>query len=193
MLPTVREPAASLDDFLQAHPNIFGSPYGSLRPRSIDHFIPLPCVQIDLLDASSPRALDRDEPFRSWESGLILEIIQCERLRLFHQSLHFKAPSFALDLRDPPVVPDEMQRVRCDGLRCDKSFRRFAVVRELQEVQHLRMFLLTDALPGFFGDGSERAADGLVPELPADTFEHRVGVGDRSELELRRWREGLEC
>ena len=82
------------------------------------------------------------------------------------------------------MVADEVERVGGDCLGGYKAFGGFAVVGELEEVQHFGVFFSEDDFPGFFRQVEDGAGDGFVPELPADAFEDGDGAGDGAELEF---------
>lgn len=68
------------------------------------------------------------------------------------------------------MVAHKVQRVGRDGLGGDEALGWFAIIREFQEVEHVWVLFGLDRGPGFFGDVVEGAADGAVPEFPADAW-----------------------
>lgn len=75
------------------------------------------------------------------------------------------------------MVADEVQGIRGDGFGGDEAFGRFAVVGEFEEVEHVGVFFRFDGRPRLFGDGFQGAADGTVPEFPADTCGGGLSAG----------------
>jgi len=53
-------------------------------------------------------------------------------------------------------------------------------------VYHVLGLLFFHVIPADFGQVFERGAESFVILLPSHTFENGIGIGKRSELELRR-------
>jgi hypothetical protein len=91
------------------------------------------------------------------------------------------------------VVPDEVEVVGRQGLRSRQAFGRLPVVWELQDVQHLRVFLFEHLLPRVVGGTGELAADSSVVQFVFDAFQDRICVWKWSHLIFRVGWESVGC
>lgn len=64
-----------------------------------------------------------------------------------YKPIYGEAELILIDQWNASMVPDKMKRVRGDFFGRYKPFGRFAVVRELQEMEHIRMLLLENGRP----------------------------------------------
>lgn len=191
VLRTIDQSATGLDDLLEADTSVSGIADCALRPWCLGNFVALARVLEDLLNAAGSRALHRDGLLHAWESGLIHDVIQRERLRLGNEAVEHEAEVFLVDNGDASVVSHEMKRVGRNHLVGDETLRRLSVVRELEEVQHVGVLLFEDGRPRVLGDFVEFAAESMVPHLPMGTGKHWVCSRDGAKLELGVWRERL--
>ena len=89
------------------------------------------------------------------------------------------------------MVSDKMERIWRYYFGCYEAFGGLAVVRKLEEMEHIRMFFFEDYSPRIVRHGGEFAADGVVPHLPVGAWEDGVCIWDWAELEFGVWGEGL--
>ena len=89
-----------------------------------------------MFDAAGAGALECDCFGYAREFGLVLEVRECECFGDGDEAFEAEGPVAGVDGGDAAVVADEVERVGGDGLGGDEAFWRFAVVRELEEVEH---------------------------------------------------------
>ena len=121
MLRTFDQTSAVLDDFLQANTGPSGGSNRTLCPWSVDHFVALTGIFVDLLDASSPATLDGDHVRLTGKQVFVLQVGHLEGRRSCHEPVKEKGEISFGDLRDPAMIAYKEERVGRDGLFCHKT------------------------------------------------------------------------
>lgn len=185
------QPAARLDHLFQADAHVPRRADGALGPRRLWYLVALPGVLGNLLNAPGARALHRDRLLDAREPRLVHDVVEGKGLRVVDQAVEREAVGVPVDDGDPAVVPHKVEVIRRDGLVRHEPLGRLAVVWELQQMQHIWVFLLENRLPRVLGNRRQLAAQGVVPHFPSGSWEHRVRARDGAELELGIGREVL--
>jgi hypothetical protein len=82
------------------------------------------------------------------------------------------------------MVPDKMERIWCNDFRGHKPFGRFAIVGELEKMQHLGVFLFQDTGPRVIRDRIQLTTKCMVPQFPVSSGKYGICVWNWSHLEL---------
>lgn len=103
----VGQAAAELEDFLQRNSGPASRADGALTPRSIDQFITIPRVQLNLLDAPCACALQSDDGGLPFEQPFILQFRESDGARFLHETFDFERIRGRVDFRNATMVADE--------------------------------------------------------------------------------------
>lgn len=76
--------------------------------RGINKFVSISGIKSDLLNSSSPRALDCNNIALSREKILILEVFQGKPFRVVDESADIKEIGIFINFRYPSVISNEM-------------------------------------------------------------------------------------
>ena len=89
------------------------------------------------------------------------------------------------------MIAHKVQRIRRDHLRSNQPLRRLPVIRELEEMQHIGVFLPENSAPAIIRHGGKFTPQCSMPLLEVLAGQDGVGVGDRTEHIIRTGGEGL--
>ena len=158
--------------------------------RCIDEFISITRILMDLLNPSGPRTLDRHNSTLPFEKGLVLQLLESDLFGAIDHSSDLKEVSLLVNVWNATMISDEVIFVCCDWsfdetvlyqlLVCPlcawkASYSgRLSVVRELQNMDHVRTLLLLNKEPTLSRNVLRYLAQRVVILLPPDTFKYRI-------------------
>ena len=186
MLTTLLETTAVLNDLLEADTRPACIANGALAPRSIDEFVAIARIGVDLLDAPRTRALDGRHNGHARELVLVLQIRQRETLWAIDQPRNIHKPGIFINMGNASVVANEEILVRSERICHEARVWRLAVIGKLQQMQHVFALFLFDAFPALLVQ--VREAECVVILLPSLAEKNRVAPGKRLQLEFRKLR-----
>jgi hypothetical protein len=97
-----------LDHFLETYSRPFGSSNGTFTPWSVDQFIAISSILVDLFNATSARALKSDGLCRARENRLILQFFERNPLWVIHKAFDVEKESIIINLWYATMVANEV-------------------------------------------------------------------------------------